>query len=361
MERRSRRRARRLVHGRADERVPEDDLVAVDPDESCAFGGVEGVRRQAELRSRVQDLPVAEIVAGRGQRDGALGPLGQRGDVGQEHPFDPRGEADRLEPDRGAGVGRHRATSGRRGGGAELRQRERVALGLGDHVVALPHAQLGGDAGEDAACVVPAERLDPELLGERRGVVGVGRDGARRGEERDRGVPEPARDEGDDGRAGGIEPVQVLDDDEQRPARGRLLEEAQGRHADHQGVGGRPVLEAERDPERGPLTLGEPPQEVQHGVEELVQAREADALGGCSAVAEEGLQPRVPGDPAGEPGQRRLAHPGLADEQQRAARGARRGADQPRQGGDLLVSSDQARGILRHETSVQAGGVSGPG
>jgi hypothetical protein len=71
-------------------------------------------------------------------------------------------------------------------------------------------------------------------------------------EEPDAAAPQPPADEADDGTAGTVQPVQVVDDDEQRAARCRLTEQRERRAQHRQAVGRGTRAEAERDLDRRP-------------------------------------------------------------------------------------------------------------
>ena len=100
-----------------------------------------------------------------------------------------------------------------------------------------------------------------------------GQAGTRRDQERELLADQPPRCERE--RVGGrpVEPVRVVEDDQRRRLVGELHEQRQRPCADRQGVG-LALLERERRAERVRLRAGQARKQVEHGPEQLVQARE---------------------------------------------------------------------------------------
>jgi len=155
--------------------------------------------------------------------------------------------------------------------------------------------------------------------------------------------PQPAADEPDGGAAGAVQPVQVVDDDEQRAARCRLAEQGQRCVQHRQAFRSRAGAKAERDLQRQPAGTRETAQIAGQRADELVQAGEADVRLVLHPAAPDHLEPGGGGHLRRRGQQGRLADAGLARQQQRRAIGTGLVEKRP-EGGQLAVAADQAAG-----------------
>ena len=92
--------------------------------------------------------------------------------------------------------------------------------------------------------------------------------------DRDRLGEQPARDEPEHLRGGLVEPLEVVDDAQQRLLLGDLRQQAERGQADEEAVGRRAGREAERDPQRVLLRLRERVEAVEQRRAELMQPGE---------------------------------------------------------------------------------------
>lgn len=312
------------VDGGADEGVTEGDGVRLDGDEPGVDGGREGggvgdVVPEGDRRGdELARPPVARVEGGQEEERAAGG--GQVVDARRERRLDARGD--------GHGRGDQGAVGQPAPRVRELDEGERVALGLPQE----PVAQDGVEVGRGA----PGERCRGGLV-ERGEVDGEERDVverraqrlAARADEQHPVVVDPARDEGEDDRARRVEPLDVLDAEEQRGRRSPLAQQVERgeRDGDRLGRGTRRVVA------RGDGTDGAPHERgarVGHGsgeegLEQLVQRGVGDVRLGGHTHAPQRERPLGPCGRDEVVEQGRLADARLAVEQDARAPGARRG------------------------------------
>ena len=152
----------------------------------------------------------------------------------------------------------------------ELQQRERVPARLGDQPLADVIVEpAGDDRGQQRACVVVVEPGELEL-GQTRNPVRL----THREHHRDGLGEQAAGDEPEHLRGGLVEPLQVVDDAQQRLRLGHLRQERERGEPDEEAVRCRAGRETERDLQRLLLRCGEHVEVVQQRPVELVQPRE---------------------------------------------------------------------------------------
>ena len=156
-------------------------------------------------------------------------------------------------------------------GARQLEQRERVAVALGDDLVADGDVQRAVHVvQQQRARVAVAEPADRQLGQPGEDVVAAA--GARCAHERDPLGEEPAGDETEDLRGGVVEPLRVVDDADQRLLLGDLGEQRQRGQPDQEPVGRRTAAPAEHRRERVALRDGQPVEVIEHGRAELMEA-----------------------------------------------------------------------------------------
>nr|WP_281246695.1 hypothetical protein [Geodermatophilus amargosae] len=295
------------------------------------------VRHPHPARGRLDQQPRAQrrrhpaVVAGRdgGQQADRHVPAGDRGRG--EHVPRGRGQARQTQPDDVADPGRH-SLPGRRRQRGQLGDEERVAAGAlgqrgGDRAAARAAAQLrdqvGDLAGRQPGQPQPARARQPggqpEHPGERRVAGGLLAAGRR---QQQPAAVQLGEDHLEHVQRVAVGPLQVVEDDEQRPLGGEGVQPAGGVQAEGEpgaGVG------AER-------RLGQP---AEHLLPRPVRRRAADL--GAAAPADGG--PGAGGERLDQPGLADARLPG--DDDRGAAAGARRrpGA---RQRGQLLRPAHEA-------------------
>ncbi len=207
----------------------------------------------------------------------------------------------------------------------QVLQGERVACGRGGQLAGDLGGHLGARlAGEQLPGVVCAEPLQLEHLDARRRELGHRRP---HGEHhRDPLGAEPARGEHQRLRRRRVQPVDIVDQADDGQLGRCRREQAERGSPDRQPVGRRAGRHRQRVLQRLTLGLGQVGGQRQHRPEQLVERREGErVLGLHTAHPQHGRPVRVAGD-AVEQG--RLAHPGLAADEQRAAAAGLRGGDQ---------------------------------
>jgi hypothetical protein len=147
----------------------------------------------------------------------------------------------------------------RRGGdGPELEQGEGIAARLSDQPVAHPRIERRPHDGAQQRLGVAVLQPADEQLGKAGELVRVRQ--VHGGEDhRHRLGFEPPRDEAEDLGGGGVEPVRVIDDAQQRPGRRGLGHEAENGRSDQQTVRGVTRGEPERHTKRALLGAGSAP------------------------------------------------------------------------------------------------------
>ena len=194
----------------------------------------------------------------------------------------------------------------------QLHQRQRVAAGLGDDLVADPRVQRPGQHRvQQRARIGLLQPLDHQLRQPRQLVAR----NASREDQADRFRRQATRNEPEDLRRGAIEPLLVVHQADQRMLLGDLGQQAQDGQPDQEAVRRRPGTEAERGPQRSALRSRETLEATQHRRAQLVQPGERELHlrldpGGARHPAARGVLDQVVQ-------QRRLAHARLAAHHQR--------------------------------------------
>ena len=221
----------------------------------------------------------------------------------------------------------------------QLQQGQRVAMRLGDDLIADPRIHRPGQRRvQQRPRIVLPQPLDHKFRQSRQV---TGRDTGPE-HQADRLRPQPAGDEREDLRRGAVEPLLVIDDAHQRPFPGQLGQQAQDGQADQKPVRRRPGTEAERGPQRVALRRRETLQAVQHRRAQLVQHRERQLhLRLDTHRARHPAARRLPGQVLQ---QRGLAHPRLAVHHQTPAFTRTHRRHQPVE----HVAFGAAAGQLRH-------------
>ena len=164
----------------------------------------------------------------------------------------------------------------------QLQDRQRVAARLGDEAVADALIEpAGDDRGEQGARLALGEPREHQLR-QARQLALVGRV-ADREHDRHRLGQHPSRDEAQDLGRGGIEPLGVIDDAQQRPLGGNLGQQAERGQGDQEAVGSGTGGQAQRDAQSGLLWLWKSIEPVEHRRAELVQRREGQLHLGLDA------------------------------------------------------------------------------
>ena len=156
-------------------------------------------------------------------------------------------------------------------GARQLEQRERVAVALGDDLLADRGVQRAVHVvQQQRARIAVAEPADRQLGEPGEDVVADAR--PRGAHERDPLGEQAAGDEAEDLRRGVVEPLRVVDDADERLLLGDLGEQRQRREPDQEAVGRGPGAQPEHRRERVALRDGQPVEVIQHRRAELVQA-----------------------------------------------------------------------------------------
>jgi hypothetical protein len=170
----------------------------------------------------------------------------------------------------------------------QLQDRQRIAARLRDEPVADALVEPARDDGrEQGARVLLGEPSERELRQAHQ--LALIRRLAHCEHDRHRLRQQPSRDEAEDLTRGGIEPLGVIDETQQRPLRGDLGQQAERGEGDQEAVGGSTGSQAQRDTEGGLLRLGKRAEPAEHRSAELMQSRERQL--------HLGLDPGDPGDP----------------------------------------------------------------
>ncbi len=214
---------RRAVRRRPGERVSPTDPAVAHPEEPAAFGGLENGQHVGSTADGTQGGHV--VGAGCGQDQECPGPGGQVGQLGREGPLEPLGQGQQR-------VGRG-DTPGRRRAG-ELDEGQRVARRRGHDGRHLRVVQVETGAPQDQSGlegVEAGERHDGVTAEARRGHLAASGD-----DHRDRAPGDPVGHEGEDGQRAGVDPLRVVDGDQDRTV-GQLLDPAQHLQPLTQGIG----------------------------------------------------------------------------------------------------------------------------
>ncbi len=261
-----------------------------------------------------------------GQQQDSFGGPGESGQAVREQPFQPPSERQLLrqrnDPAQLAAAQLAR----------QLHQGERIAARL---------VQQAGRRGAGQARVAQVEQF-PGLRGrERADLDRVHRPGLHRrvlgpagADDDDRQGRDPPVQEGEDRDAGGVHPVQVVDQQQQRTAAGRRGEQREGRRPHGEAARRRTGAQAERVLQDVPLMRRQVPDLFEEGPEDLVEAAERVLALHFGADRPQHGEPGLGRSAGGPLQQGRLADAGLAAQQHRrpAAPGPRalQGLAQPR-------------------------------
>ena len=301
-----------LVGGGPDQRVAERQPRRRHRDQAGPLGRGQVVGGHTDRRHRPQDHVEAGGAVGGRHLQGEPRRLGEPRDLRPERLLHPPGHLQRGhllgQVDRARVLGRPVA-------GAQLDQRQRVAAGLGQHPGAqrsgqarrLPVEQVGGGLGRQARDL---DRRDPGRGERHRAVAG--------GEQDRHGVGlEPAGGEQEGVGRAPIEPLGVVDHDQQRRLGAQLGEEAQRAGADQEPAGRRALGQAERRAQRRGLGAGQAVEAVEERVQQQVEGPEGQL--GLRLDPDASQHPHPTRRPDGVVEQRRLPDPGVAPQHQRPA------------------------------------------
>ena len=311
-----------LDHHRLENRVPEPQLAdaVIDHDEMVAFGRPELLESSGAARCR-QHPEVAASVQ-RGEQEQATRRL--------REPPDPRLVQRSQLPARSRRRGGVVAVALAAGRCGELQQGQRIAFRLLDDAPQEAGRQVDEPARQQLHRLRVGEWRDRELR--QSGALEEPADTRPdRTEEPDPAAAQPPADEPHHGTARTIQPVKVVDDDEQRAARRRLTEQRQRCTQHREAVRCRAGTDAERNLEHTATGPWDAPQIVGQRIDELVEAGEADvrlvlhsaAMDHADTVHRGHLRRRVQ--------QCRLAHSRLARQHERRT-AHRRGTEERHRG-----------------------------
>jgi hypothetical protein len=330
------------VGERAQQRMAEAHAVVFDRDRARALGLGERVGREVQAPGRCQHDVRALRLAGGGDQQRAAGGLRQRAEPLLERVRDQAAGRQRLADPEPAGQ------PVVADGGGDLERGERVAVRRAREAVAQVVAErsLGRavDEGGDRVGLEPGQGQALEARGAeaRRDLV------AERDQHADGLAGQPPRGEAERLERRAVDPVRVIDCDEQRRVGGRT-----GEQAEDGGKRGEAVDGVVAHGQRAAQGSGLRPREVlgqrQHRVQELVQARERQ-LG--LVLGARGAQHADLGGPlGGRPQQRGLADPGLSGQHEDGAAAGACVVQQDVDPGQLRCPADQ------HVLSLLAPGV----
>ena len=228
----------------------------------------------------------------------------------------------------------------------QLQDRQRVAARLGDEPVADALVEPARDDGREQGARV--------LLGRALRAPARGRPPSSRSSVGSRTANTIATDSASSRRAtkprtwrrGGIEPLGVIDEAQQRPLRGDLGQQAERGQGDQEAVGSSAGRQAQRDAQSGLLGLGKRAEPVEHRRAELMQPRERQLhLGLDAGDPRDAKAGRLPGAVVQE---RRLADARLAADDQHRALAAADVLQQPVERLTLAGAPQQERGTAGH-------------
>src|SRR5262249_13493140 len=160
---------------------------------------------------------------------------------------------------------------------------------------------------------------------------------------------------------GRVQPVRVVDEAQDRPLFGELGQDRQAGREDEKALLPSPRFQADSGPERGRLRAGKPVDVSEGGPQQLVERGEGEL--GLRLDAARGQDVHVGGAVASVLQQRRLAHAGLAAQDEAAATRSTSGAEQLADHGALgippveharIVSAQAARRASRGNPSSLA-------
>ncbi len=255
----------RVVDGRADQRMAEDDP-AGDGEQPVCLGRGGGVGADAKISGGPPQQRRVAGWLGRGQQEQPPGRLRERRDPPQEALLDPARHRERAG---------HAEPAGQLRRGRPVRQFEqgqRVAAGLGDDPVADPLIQAAGeDRGQQRPGVSIRQSGEHQLRKASQVVSGAG---VTRAEQHgDRFGVQAAGCERQRLRRGLVQPLGIIDQAQQRLVRGHLREQAQDSQADQEPIRGAAGAQAECDAQSVALRGGQLVQAIQHPPAQLLQRR----------------------------------------------------------------------------------------
>ena len=248
-----------LQQHRPQDRVAQPRPLVLEGEEAGLLGRDQVVARQAQLAQRGRQRPERPVDAdGRG-RQRATRPRGERLDAA------PVGVGDALAGPQRARQRRPPGPLVRAHRPRQLDDGQRAARGHGEHLARDVRDQrgVGGGRLEELAVGRGGQRLELQL-GEPRHLDALERGVARGSEHGDRLVIDAAGAEGQGLARRLVEPVGVVDHDQQRRLGRDRPDQAQGRGVGGEAVRGRGRAERQRGPEGGALGHGERRQAFEH-------------------------------------------------------------------------------------------------
>jgi hypothetical protein len=256
-----------VVNRSANQGVAKSQRPSVARDESGGFRRsdvIEGDRAVVGQRSRREDLTHTCAAVERGDQKQRAGRERKLGHTPDEGTLEPLGDRQRGggRPG-GVGVGFERAR--------ELYQRQRVALSLVEQPAPDLERQPGGGRGQQGVRARAVQRVKPHF-GQTGPVEMPNRAVACRQQDDDRLGPHPSRDEGKDIAGGDVEPVSVVDHEQQRGARRPVGEYVECGKSDGEDVRCRPVADTESHRQGHAPALGKGIQLSNQRAQEPVQA-----------------------------------------------------------------------------------------
>ena len=304
--------AGRVVGGRAQQRMAELEVAVGDRHQPSGLGCLEILDRQPELAQGRLDHPDQAAVRAGGDQQRAALVVAEVVERAPERPLDAGARSQRLL---------ERFTAGPLAVGQQardLQQRERIAGGglhqpLGDGGC----EPVGLRRGQQLTRLLVGQRLDRQQLQPRDLERGHRRAVAHGPDHRDAFGAEPAAGEQERLQRRLVEPLRVVDRNQDRLLLGRHREQAEQAGRDREPVVRRRRPERERPPQRARLHLRDVVEAVEQGCDQLGQAGERDVGLGLDPPRPQHPQPRRLADRPAH--QRGLADAGLAVHQQRPA------------------------------------------
>ncbi len=332
----------RVVRGGADERVAEADDVAVEPQDAAALRRSQRGLRDPE-RGQGPEQPRDRVVVHR-RRDAqrAAAVVGQAGDLLREGALE-GGPGSRGPVERGTTT----ALLDRQEAG-ELQQRQRVAARGPQQVAGQGRREVRRVARHQDAGGGLVERGEHVLV--EPGGLGVSARGARGREERD---PESGHAPGDEEQRlprSGVDPLEVVDHDDDRRPDGGLAQQPEQRGGHREAVVRARRLEAQRRGERTLLRVGQQVEQRHDGRGQRPQHRERQRR--LRLHAGRPQDRAAPGALGGDVGERGLADPWVAAEDQRRPAGRADGREPLVDDAELAVPADE--GLRRHRPSLRS-------
>jgi hypothetical protein len=304
-----------LRDSRADERMSEAERVKVDVDNAGIGRRLSGVEIQGcpgDGAGRLEDLAYGVVVAQRGDQQHKARGVGQVRYAGREGTLEALGQRQ---------AARHRlivlGLAGRRW---QLEERERIAGGLAEDAAARGKREAWGHCVEQSRGGRVVEAGKPVLrqprIGECRGVPVT-----RAGQQQNRVGLNPPGNKGEYVCSGGVEPVSVLDDQQQRGVGSDLRDEVERGHRNPVMLRCDFACQAERGIEGGTLDGRQLDRALAYGPEHLVQPGKWQMRFGLHASCSQHGHSPVACSTRGLRQQPRLADARLAAKHERLAAG----------------------------------------